>query len=282
MTAYHRPRSLEEAVAIRAAGPVAVIAGGTDIYPSRAARAAWGDPTHADVLDITAIPGLDSVEETAGGWRIGPLVTWSRIARDTALPPIFDGLRAAAREVGGVQVQNRGTVVGNLCTASPAGDGIPNLLALDAQVELASRTGRRVLPLAQFLTGYRATALRPEELVTALLVPRLDGARGGFAKLGARRYLVISIAMAAGVVATDTAGRVTAARVAVGACSAVAQRLPALEAALEGVRLAEAARVPSAAHLAALSPIDDIRASAAYRRDAALTLLRDLLEGLAA
>jgi hypothetical protein len=182
MTAYHRPRSLEEAVAIRAAGPVAVIAGGTDIYPSRAARAAWGDPTHADVLDITAIPGLDSVEETAGGWRIGPLVTWSRIARDTALPPLFDGLRAAAREVGGVQVQNRGTVVGNLCTASPAGDGIPNLLALDAQVELASRAGRRVLPLAQFLTGYRATALRPEELVTALLVPRLDGARGGFAK----------------------------------------------------------------------------------------------------
>jgi xanthine dehydrogenase iron-sulfur cluster and FAD-binding subunit A len=94
-------------------------------------------------------------------------------------------------------------------------------------------------------------------------VPRLTGARGRFEKLGARRYLVISIAMVAGVVAV-AGDRIVAARVAVGACSAVAQRLPALEAALLGTRLADAARVPSAAHLAALSPIDDIRASATY------------------
>lgn len=281
MTAYLRPRTLDEALAIRAARDVAVIAGGTDIYPAHSARRAWGEPTHKDVLDITAIPGLRDIEATAEGWRIGCLVTWAAL-RAAPLPPIFDGLKAAAKEVGGVQVQNRGTLVGNLVTASPAGDGIPNLLALDARVEVVGGGGRRVVALAEFLTGYRATALRPDEIVTALHVPRLDGARGSFAKLGARRYLVISIAMAAGVIATDGAGRIAAARLALGACSAVAQRLPALEAALRGVALRDAADVPQVAHLASVAPIDDIRASAAYRRAAALTLLRDLLRGLAA
>jgi N-methylhydantoinase B len=280
MTAYFRPRSLEEAIAIRTARDVAVIAGGTDIYPAHAARRAWGEPTHKDVLDLSAIPGLRAIEETAAGWRIGCLVTWSALAA-APLPPLFDGLKRAAREVGGRQVQNRATLVGNLCTASPAGDGIPNLMALDAQVEIAGPQGRRIVPLAAFLTGYRATALHAEEIVTALHVPHLAGARSHFEKLGARRYLVISIAMAAGVVATDTAGRIATARLALGACSAVAQRLPVLEAALQGVALTDAAQVPQAAHLAGLSPIDDVRASAAYRREAALTLLRDLLRGMA-
>ncbi len=279
MIAYHRPRSLADALAIRAAHDVAVIAGGTDVYPAHTARRAWGDPTHKDVLDITAIPGLDAIERTSTGWRVGCLVTWAALRR-AALPPIFDGLKEAAREVGGAQVQNRGTLVGNVVTASPAGDGIPNLLALDASVELAGASPR-IVPLRDFLTGYRATALQGDEIIIALHVPDLPGARGAFRKLGARRYLVISIAMAAGVVATDEAGRITQARRALGACSAVAHRLPALEAALSGVALREAADIPQRAHLAALTPIDDIRASAAYRREAALTLLRDLLRGLA-
>ena len=277
MTAYHRPTTLQDALAICAGADVAVLAGGTDIFPARTARAAWGDPTHKDVLDLSAIPGLRDIEEAVAGWRIGCLVTWSELARAT-LPPIFDGLKAAAREVGGMQVQNRGTLVGNLVTASPAGDGIPNLLALDAAVEVAGPHGLRVLPVAAFLTGYRATALAADELVTALHVPRLENAQGGFRKLGARHYLVISIAMAAGVIATDAAGRVTEARIALGACSAVAQRLPLLEAALLGVDHAQAAQLVQPHHLAGLSPIDDIRATAAYRRDAALVLLRDLLK----
>jgi N-methylhydantoinase B len=277
MTAYHRPTTLEDALAIRAEMDVAVLAGGTDVFPARTARAAWGDPTHRDVLDISALPGLRGIEATAEGWRIGCLVTWSALARAT-LPPIFDGLKAAAREVGGMQVQNRGTLVGNLVTASPAGDGIPNLLALDATVEVVSPRGTRMVPVAAFLTGYRATALAADELVLALHVPRLAGAQGGFRKLGARHYLVISIAMAAGVIATDNTGRIAEARIALGACSAVAQRLPGLEAALLGVERAAAARIPQPHHLEAITPIDDIRASAAYRRDAALVLLRDLLE----
>ena len=280
MTAYHRPRTLEEALTIRAVRDVAVIAGGTDIYPAHAARRGWGDPTHKDLLDVTAIPGLDRIAEDKGAWRIGCLVTWSAL-RDAKLPPLFDGLKAAAREVGGRQVQNRGTLAGNLCTASPAGDGIPNLLALDASLELASPRGSRVLKLTQFLTGYRVTALRQDEIVTAIIVPRLDGALGRFVKLGARHYLVISIAMAACMVATGRDGRIATARIAVGACSAVAQRLSALEAALLGVEAGRAVQVPDAAHLAALSPIADVRGSAPYRGDAALTLLRDLLRGIA-
>ncbi|WP_209443133.1 FAD binding domain-containing protein [Falsiroseomonas frigidaquae] len=280
MIAYHRPTTLADALTIRAAFEVAVLAGGTDVFPARTARAAWGDPTHKDVLDLSAIPDLRDIEETAEGWRIGCLVTWSALIA-ARLPPIFEGLKAAAREVGGRQVQNRATLVGNLVTASPAGDGIPNLLALDASVEIAGPRGTRRLPAAAFLTGYRATALAADELVLALHVPRLEGAQGGFRKLGARHYLVISIAMAAGVIATDGAGRITTARIALGACSAVAQRLPGLEAALLSAPRAEAARLVRKQHLESLSPIDDIRASAAYRRDAALVLLQDLLEARA-
>lgn len=279
MSAYHRPRSLEEALAIRAATGALPLAGGTDIHPLRTARAAWGDPWTPEILDLSAVPGLDGIIETAEGWRIGARSTWSAIA-EAPLPPIFDGLRAAAREIGGRQVQNRGTIAGNLVTASPAGDGIPNLLALDAVVELASAAGARRIPAAEFVTGYRRTALAAGEIVTALHVPRCDGARGGFGKLGARRYLVISIAMVAGVIRMD-GDRVAEARIAVGACSPVACRLPLLEAALAGSRPSEMPRVPQPAHLAPLAPIDDVRASATYRAEAALALLRDLLAGFA-
>ncbi|MBR0682043.1 xanthine dehydrogenase family protein subunit M [Roseomonas eburnea] len=279
MTAYHRPRTLHDALAIRAATGALPLAGGTDIHPLRTARAAWGDPWRPEILDLSAVPGLDGIEESAEGWRIGARTTWTTIA-EAPLPPLFDGLRAAAREIGGRQVQNRGTIAGNLVTASPAGDGIPNLLALDAEVELATATGTRRLPVGAFLTGYRATALAAGEIVTALRVPRCDGARGRFAKLGARRYLVISIAMAAGVIRME-GDRIAEARIAVGACSPVARRLPTLEEALIGLHPSEMPRVPQPAHLAPLAPIGDVRATAAYRADAAVVLLRDLLAGFA-
>lgn len=279
MSAYHRPRSLDEALAIRAATGALPLAGGTDIHPLRTARNAWGDPWRPEILDLSAVPGLDGIIEAPEGWRIGARTTWTAIA-EAPLPPLFDGLRAAAREIGGRQVQNRGTIAGNLVTASPAGDGIPNLLALDATVELASADGTRHIPVAAFVTGYRATALAPGEIVTALHVPRCDGARGRFEKLGARRYLVISIAMAAGVIRTE-GDRIAEARIAVGACSPIARRLPALEAALIGLHPSEMRRVPQPVHLASLAPVDDVRASAAFRIRAALALLRDLLAGFA-
>ena len=135
--------------------------------------------------------------------------------------------------------------------------------------------------MRDFIDGYRRTQCRSDEIVTALLVPKPRGpARSHFLKLGARRYLVISIVMAAGVIETDAAGTIASARVAVGSCSAVPQRLPALEAALADQPLEAAADIAAPAHLAPLAPIDDIRGSAAYRRHAALALVRDLLAQL--
>lgn len=281
MAAYHRPSSLEEALAIRAAGPVTVLAGGTDVYPAKAARAGWGDMRNGDILDISAIPGLRGIAEEPGAWRIGALSTWTDIIR-ADLPAQFDGLKRAAREVGGVQIQNRGTLAGNICTASPAGDGAPNLLALDASVELAAAAGRRFVPMAAFIDGYRHTQCRADEVVTAIVVPkRKDGTRGHFLKLGARKYLVISIAMVAGLIETDCLDRITSARLAIGSCSAIPQRLLALEAALVAQPSAAAAELVEAGHFEHLAPVDDIRGSAAYRREAALALTRDLLRVLA-
>src|SRR5262245_4664864 len=281
MVVYYRPDTIAEALALRAGGDLVVLSGGTDVYPAKAARAGWGDMEHKDVLDISALCGLRGIREEEAYWRLGALTTWSDLI-EADLPPLFAGYQLAAREIGGVQIQNYGTLVGNICTASPAGDGAPNLLALEAKVELKSLGGTRLLEMAAFIDGYRRTACRDDEIVTAILVPKRGrGAHGHFLKLGARQYLVISIVMVAGVIETDAAGNVVACTLAVGACSAVPQRLSALEARLIGVPLAEAGGLLAAEHLGALSPIDDIRASAAYRRAAALALMRDLLADLA-
>jgi CO/xanthine dehydrogenase FAD-binding subunit len=277
MPGYERPRDLGAALARRAA-PCLVIAGGTDVYPARVGRA-----IAEDALDVSGIAELRGIAEDGSGWRIGATATWAAIAA-TSLPPAFDGLRLAAREVGGIQIQNRGTIGGNLCNASPAADGIPPLLALDAEVELASVRGRRTLPLAAFVLGNRRTALRPDELLTAVLVPRHAGSgRSTFLKLGARRYLVISIAMVAAALRTGADGTIAWARVAVGACSATARRLEALEQDLLGrpARTGLGAIV-TAGHLGPLHPIDDVRGSAAFRRHGAHELVARALESLAA
>jgi len=268
---YLRPLRLPEALDALAR-PYTVLAGGTDFYPARVGR-----PVDENILDISGIAALHGISADAAGWRLGATTTWSELlAAD--LPPLFDGLKQAAREVGGRQIQNAGTLAGNLCNASPAADGVPPLLALDAEVELAGHAGTRRLALSQFITGNRRTVLAPGELLVAVHVPKpAHAARSAFLKLGARRYLVISIAMAAVTLEIDGDG-VAAARVAVGACSAVAQRLPALEAALAGAPLdAHLADRVEPAQLAPLSPIDDVRGSAGYRRDVAVTLLRRLL-----
>jgi CO/xanthine dehydrogenase FAD-binding subunit len=275
MADYLRPSSLSDALEALAR-PWTVLAGGTDFYPARVGRA-----IDDNVLDITAIAALRGIVAGPDGWRLGATTTWSELI-DAELPPLFDGLKQAAREVGGRQIQNVGTLAGNLCNASPAADGVPPLLALDAEVELAGRAGVRRLPVSAFVTGNRRTVLAPGELLVALHVPKPGRpARSAFLKLGARRYLVISIAMAAATLEIE-ADRIAAARVAVGACSTVAQRLPALEAALVGASLDHhlADRL-EAAQLAPLSPIDDVRGSANYRSDAVVTLLRRLLRGLA-
>lgn len=254
-----------------------VLAGGTDFYPAQTARTAWFEATPRNILDISGIEALRGIRETEAGIGFGALTTWAEI-RDAALPPAFDSLKLAAREIGGQQVQNRGTIAGNLCNASPAADGVPPLLTLDATVEIASSRGQRSVPVAEFITGNRKTVLAADELVTAVHVPKFEpGARSTFLKLGARAYLVISIVSVAAVVHLRDDGCIAGARIAVGACSAVSQRLTQLEHDLTGVRAADAMRVVAAKHMGGLQPIDDVRGSADYRRRAAQVVVRRAL-----
>jgi len=276
MPAYARPTRIEDALALLAHGERTLLAGGTDYYPARV-----GGPLGEDILDLTALRDLRGIRERADHWRIGATTSWTEVI-ETKLPPLFDCLKLAAREVGGLQIQNSGTVAGNICNASPAADGVPALLALDASVEIASPGRTRILPLDQFILESRRTALRAGELVTGVLVPKSKyEAKSDFLKLGARRYLVISIAMVAAVLEVEDR-KVRAARVAVGSCSPVARRLPALEQALVGKPLdRNLSECATPEHLAPLSPLDDVRASADYRKKAALTLIRRSLERLA-
>src|SRR5215510_6937288 len=166
MASYLRPARLDDALAALAAGPRVIVAGGTNYYSARV-----GQPLAEDVLDISGLTDLRQITDEGTGWRVPALATWTDLI-EAELPPLFDGLKLAARKVGGVQVQNAGTICGNLCNASPAADGIPVLLALDAAVELASLAGSRRLSVSAFVTGNRQTARRADELVTALLVPK--------------------------------------------------------------------------------------------------------------
>ena len=262
---YFTPRTLDDALGLLNEAPATILAGGTDVYPSLSGR-----DLPAPVVDISRIEELRGTSWSEAGLRIGALTRWSDL-RDAPLPPAFDGLRHAARQVGGIQIQNAGTIAGNLCNASPAADGIPPLLTLDAEVELASHPGNRRLPLAEFLQGPRLTARAADEILSAVHIPIPPAdSRGAFEKLGSRSYLVISIAMVAALVTRDASGRIAEARIAVGACSPVAERLTALEADLVG-QVPDDATI-DARHLDTLSPIDDPRGTAAYRHDAVAEL----------
>ena len=261
MLTYLIPTELNSALKSLAKAGNKIVAGGTDVYP-----ALKQGQTPARFLDVTRIKELSGVSATQTGLRIGAAVTWSEIVK-TDLPASFDGLKQSAREVGSLQIQNAGTIAGNLCNASPAADGVPPLLTLDAMVELTSAArGARMVPLQDFILGVRKTALAVDEMVTAIHIPTPpEGAGSAFEKLGNRKYLVISITMTAAVIKCDAQGAITHARVAVGACSPVAQRLTQLEADLIGKKPSEVEI--DAAHLNVLSPIDDVRGSGSYRLD---------------
>jgi CO/xanthine dehydrogenase FAD-binding subunit len=264
VTRYAKPTSLDEALVLLGQAPWRILAGGTDFYPAQGNR-----PIRENILDINGLAELRGITEAGEGWRIGARTTWSDIVQYD-LPPAFDALKQAAREVGSVQIQNVATVAGNLCNASPAADGVPALLALGAEVELRSVEAVRLLPLEAFILGNRRTAIHDGEMVTGIRIRHSDAhGHSAFVKLGARRYLVISIAMAAARLVFHD-GLIEQAAVAVGACSAVAVRLAGVESALKGRQadnsLADAVH---AAPMAELSPIDDVRGSAAYRREAA-------------
>lgn len=274
---FLRPATLSEALDALAETRGTILSGGTDLFP-----AFTGSQLRGAVIDISALRELQGVQFAADFIHIGARTTWSELLK-ASLPGGFDGLRAAAREIGSIQIQNQATIAGNICNASPAADSVAALLALDAELTLVSRTGSRTLPLADFVQGNRKTVRQPDEILTRIHVPRRwENAASTFLKLGARRYLVISIVMVAANLQVGPDRRIRDAAICVGACSPKALRLTALEEALVGVSVAtELRRFPAPEHFTALSPIDDVRATAAYRREAAQTLVRRALDDCA-
>ena len=268
---YFAPVELEHALDVLRRSDASIVAGGTDFYPGLNGR-----KPPAVILDPTNIRELKGIAQTGTGWRIGAATTWSELIR-TPLPRCFDGLKAAGREVGSIQIQNAGTIAGNLCNASPAADGVPPFLALDAEVEIESPSGVRQVPLASFVQGIRKVDLKPGELVAAVRIPSVpEHSASSFLKLGSRKYLVISIVMIAVVAWIDDRKVIEGMRIAVGACSPIAERLKKMEAKLIGMPADDVrAAVPiSTEDLSNLAPIGDIRGSAEYRLAAAAELCR--------
>lgn len=271
---FLRPGTLNEALEALAHTPATILAGGTDLFP-----AFTGSQLSGPILDLSSVSELKGIRLTAQFIEIGGRTTWSELLA-ASLPGGLDGLRAAAREIGSVQIQNTATIAGNICNASPAADGVAALLALDAEVTLASRTDSRTLPLADFVLGNRKTARRADEILTRVRIPRRwENATSAFLKLGARRYLVISIVMVAANLLIGTDGRVREAAICVGSCSPKALRLGELERALVGASVGpQLHEIPRPEHFSTLSPIDDVRATAAYRKEVAQTLVHRALD----
>lgn len=267
---FDRPLDLDRALSLLAGDQWSILSGGTDFYPALGDR-----PPSGNIMDISGLEGLRSIRNNGAHWEFGALVTWTDIVK-FELPAAFYGLKLAALEIGSVQIQNRATLAGNICNASPAADGVPPLLTLDAKIRLSSHSGVRELPLSEFVTGNRKTELRSDELVTAILIPDQSAqGKSAFRKLGARKYLVISIAMVAVRIRLEEDNTITEIAVSAGSCSLVAQRFSQLETFLTGRKLTpETVTLIDANYLENLSPIDDVRATSHYRMEAVLQLIR--------
>ena len=184
---FHRPETFAEALEIKAERPDAVpLAGGTDLMVAINFREARPDA----ILDLTAVPELREWAPDDGRVRVGAGVTYTRLIEE--LGDRLPGLAIASRTVGSLQIRNRGTVGGNLATASPAGDGLPPLYTADAFVELASVRGTRRVPVAEFVTGPKRTCIEPDELIAAFDVASAAGPQQ-FAKVGTRNAMVIAV-----------------------------------------------------------------------------------------
>ncbi|HIC88426.1 MAG TPA: 2Fe-2S iron-sulfur cluster binding domain-containing protein [Anaerolineae bacterium] len=264
---YYTPSSLEEALALLAqfAARARIVAGGTDLL----LELQRGVRDQRILIDVTRVPGLDRIVMEDGVIRMGPLVTHNQVLTSDLIVRRGFPLARASWEVGSPQIRNRGTVAGNLITASPANDTITPLWAMDAQVTLASQArGQRELSFPEFFQGVRRTALAEDEMLVGISFPALAAnERGTFIKLGLRRAQAISVVNVAAVLAFD-GETVTRARIALGSVAPTIVRASEAEAYLVGRALTDET-VGRAGELAAKAarPIDDIRGSAAYRRE---------------
>ena len=273
------PRALDEALALLRDEPGAwrPFAGGTDLMVLLEA----GRLEHRKFFSILGLPELRGVGESDGHVRVGALTTYTEVRRSELLARLFPLLGRAARETGGVAIQNRGTLGGNIANASPAADTPPALLAYDARVELVSASGTRLVPYGEFHTGYRQTVMRPDELIAAVLLPRpAEGARHFYRKVGTRRAQAISKVCFAGLAEAE-GGALREVRVALGSVAPTVLRCRRTEAVLRGRRpdagLTEAAREELAREMA---PIDDLRSTARYRTRVAQNLLAEFLSDI--
>lgn len=278
------PTSLDEAISgLAAHAGATLLAGGTDLMVEvneGHRRFPWpGDDVAVIALD--RVPELSSWthDPAAGTLTIGAGVTWAEI-EDAPLRDLVPALAEAARTVGSPQIRHAGTIGGNLATCSPAGDGLPVLAALDAVVALASASGRRTMPVGEFMVGVKRTALQPGELIESITVPLLDGWQG-YSKVGVRNAMVIATASAC--VATDVPSR--SVRLALGSVGPTILRCPEAEQfAIANVDWdqrsvgADVAAEFGSIAAATSRPIDDHRSTAAYRRHAVGVMARRLLE----
>jgi xanthine dehydrogenase small subunit len=257
----HQPRTLDEALRLlRDEGPLVPLAGCTDVYVGLN----FGTGAAGPFLDLSALRELRGIRRVAGGGLlIGALTSFAELGRHPLVRRLAPTLAEAAHQVGGVQIQNRATLGGNVANASPAADGVPVLAAADARLWLVSAAGERQVPVTAFFTAYRRTALAPGELIRAVELPRPSG-RPWFRKVGTRAANAIAKVVLAGV-------RDAPPRLALGSVGPTVLRLPRTEAAL-----AAGASADEAAGLldTEIAPIDDLRSTAAYRRQVAANLLR--------
>lgn len=268
-------RSLEEAYAALAARPanLKVLAGGTDLMVQVNARVGLDRLGH--VLDIWKVPELRGIRRDGDQLRLGALVTYAELLRSDAVRAACPALAEVSREVGAWAIQNRGTIGGNLCNASPAGDTLPVLIAADAQLRVGGPRGERTLSIDAFFVGYRQTALAPDELLLEVSFPCLrPGQRIAYRKVGTRKAQSISKILLA-LKADRRDGALGDVRVGAGCVAPVPLRCRNAEAAL--AQTADPAALREALEQD-IKPIDDVRSSAGYRRQVAGNVLLRLRE----
>jgi len=276
-TRIETPRNCVEASALLQALPAArVVAGGTDVVVRLKDQLVW-----PPLVEISRLAELRGIVEQDGWLRLGALSTWTEIERAALTARHADVLVEAAREVGSPQIRNRGTLGGNVANASPAGDSLPALIVLDAELELRGTQGTRRVAVAQFCRAPGQTVLLHDELIVAIWVPVRAGWRGAFARLGQRAALAISkVSVAVRVLLKD--GLVQDSRIALGAVAPTVLRVQAAEELLRGQRLTDTVvRAAAAAVCTAARPITDIRSNEPYRRAMCGELLRRTLLRLA-
>jgi len=269
------PRSLAEAYALLADMPHRPVAGGTDLLVQITGE--LGDPPER-VLDIWHLDELRGIRMESDALVIGALTTYAEIRRSPVIAEFLPAFAEAAATIGAAQIQNRGTIGGNVMNASPAGDMLPLLLACDAQLIAGTVAGERTIPVSDFWPAYRRTALEPTELLLRVGIPLPAGRQLRYRKVGTRRAQAISkVVMALAWQAEgDAAWRNV--HLALGSVAPTPVRAAATEAVLEGAVAAEAIADRAASTLAdELSPIDDVRSSADYRRAVAARVLHRLL-----